>query len=109
MTAENTPVATVKPTLVVGIIVSDLASAKAFYGGVLGLKEDAPLQMPDGTTMIRFVSGTTTLKLRAFPHASKHPGPKVAVRHPASSPAPLRVPEWHSFPIPTRIRSSWSA
>jgi hypothetical protein len=34
MTAENTRVATVKPTLDVGIIVSDLASAKAFYGGV---------------------------------------------------------------------------
>jgi catechol 2,3-dioxygenase-like lactoylglutathione lyase family enzyme len=74
LTAENTHIQTIKPTLDVGIIVSDMDKAKAFYGGVLGLKEGPPLAMPDGTSMIRYLAGTTTLKLRAFPNAPKHPG-----------------------------------
>ena len=72
--AENAPIATTKPTLDVGIIVSDMDQAKAFYRGVLGLKETAPLPMPDGTSMIRYLSGTATIKLRAFPKAPKYPG-----------------------------------
>ncbi len=71
--AANAPIATVKPTLDVGIVVSDMDKAKAFYGGVLGLNETTPLPMPDGTTMTRYLSGTATIKLRAFPKAAKHP------------------------------------
>jgi predicted enzyme related to lactoylglutathione lyase len=66
------PMETVKPTLDVGIIVSDIEKSKAFYGGVLGLRETAPMKLPDGTTMTRYVSGTSTIKLRAFPNADKH-------------------------------------
>jgi glyoxylase I family protein len=72
--AANPPIPTTKPTLDVGIIVSDIANSKAFYGGVLGLKETAPLPMPDGTSMIRYQAGTAILKLREFPKAAKFLG-----------------------------------
>jgi catechol 2,3-dioxygenase-like lactoylglutathione lyase family enzyme len=68
------PVATIKPTLDVGIIVSDIDRSKAFYGGTLGLKETAPMQLPDGTTLTRYQMGTAILKLRAFPKAAKYSG-----------------------------------
>ncbi len=68
------PINAVKPTLDAGIIVTDIAKSKAFYGGVLGLKETSPMQLPDGTTVIRFQAGTAILKLREFPKAAKFPG-----------------------------------
>jgi len=71
--AQN-PVSTVKQTLDVGIIVSDLEKSKAFYGGVLGLKETSPLAMPDGSTMTRYQAGSAILKVRAAAKAAKYPG-----------------------------------
>lgn len=62
----------VKPTLDTGIIVSDIEKAKDFYGGVLGLKLAGTLPMPDGTTMFRYLSGTSTLKVRTAPKAIRH-------------------------------------
>lgn len=70
--AANLP--TTKPTLDVGIIVSDMDRSKSFYGCVLGLKETAPLPMPDGSSMIRYQAGTAILKLRAVPKATQYPG-----------------------------------
>ena len=63
-----------KPSLDVGIIVSDIDKAKAFYGDVLGLKATASLAMPDGSTMYRYQTGTSTVKLRAVPKAAKYSG-----------------------------------
>jgi catechol 2,3-dioxygenase-like lactoylglutathione lyase family enzyme len=72
--AETLPIETLKPSLDVGIIVSDIDKAKAFYGDVLGLKQTAILPMPDGSTMYRYQTGTSTVKLRAVPKASKYSG-----------------------------------
>ena len=71
MRAETAPIETTKATLDVGIIVSDIEKAKAFYGGVLGLAH-VTQAMPDGTTMYRFQSGSSSLKVRAFPKAAKY-------------------------------------
>ncbi len=73
MSSDTTPIELAKPTLDVGIIVSDLDQAKAFYGGVLGFKPAAPLPLPDGTALTRYTNGTSTIKLRAFPQAAKYP------------------------------------
>src|SRR2546430_12749907 len=72
--AETLPIETLKPSLDVGIIVSDIDKAKAFYGDVLGLKQTAILPMPDGSTMYRYQTGTSTVKLRAVPKAAKYSG-----------------------------------
>jgi predicted enzyme related to lactoylglutathione lyase len=72
--AEILPIETLKPSLDVGIIVSDIDKAKAFYGDVLGLKPTASLAMPDGSTMYRYQTGTSTVKLRAVPKAAKYSG-----------------------------------
>src|SRR6266478_6523689 len=72
--AETLPIETMKPCLDVGIIVSDIDKAKAFYGDVLGLKQTTVLPMPDGSTMYRYQTGTSTVKLRAVPKAAKYSG-----------------------------------
>jgi len=72
--AETLPIETLKPSLDVGIIVSDIDKAKAFYGDVLGLKQTAILPMPDGSTMYRYQTGTSTVKVRAIPKAAKYSG-----------------------------------
>lgn len=69
--AETMPIETTKASLDVGIIVSDIDKANVFYGEVLGLKHTTTA-MPDGTTMYRYQSGTSTLKVRAFPKAAKY-------------------------------------
>jgi glyoxylase I family protein len=74
MSSETTPIELVKSTLDVGIIVSDLDKAKVFYGEVLGFKPMAPIPLPDGTAITRFANGSSAIKLRAFPNASKYPG-----------------------------------
>jgi lactoylglutathione lyase len=74
MNAQEVPISMVKPTLDVGVIVSNMEKSRAFYGGILGLKETAALAMPDGTTMVRYQAGSAVLKLRAFPNAAKFPG-----------------------------------
>jgi catechol 2,3-dioxygenase-like lactoylglutathione lyase family enzyme len=65
----------VKPTLDVGIIVSDLEKAKTFYEEVLRLKPISPLPLPDGTALTRYTHGTSVIKLREFPNAPKYPAP----------------------------------
>ncbi len=72
--AETLPIETLKASLDVGVIVSDIDKAKAFYGDVLGLKQTAILQMPDGSSMYRYQTGTTTVKVRAIPKAAKYSG-----------------------------------
>ncbi len=69
--AQVTPIEIAKPTLDIGIIVSDMDKADAFYGKVLGL-ERSTMAMPDGSTMVRYRSGTSTIKLRALPKAAKY-------------------------------------
>ena len=68
----STSLGIVKPTLDTGIIISDVDKAREFYGQVLGLKLSGTLPMPDGTTMFRYLSGTSTLKVRAGPKAARH-------------------------------------
>jgi len=70
---DTSPIELSKATLDVGIIVSDLDKAKAFYGDVLGLKPAAPIPLPDGTVITRYTNGTSAIKLRAFPKAAKYP------------------------------------
>ena len=69
----QTPMETLKPTLDVGIIVSNIDHAKDFYGTTLGLKLAGTLPMPDGNTMYRYQAGTSTLKVRTAPRAARHP------------------------------------
>lgn len=57
---------TSKPGLDVGIVITDAAKAKDFYGGVLGLKEAGAFPLPTGGTMIRYQSGATTIKLLSY-------------------------------------------
>lgn len=66
------PFEMMKQTLDAGIIVSDIDKAKEFYGNVLGLKLAGTLPMPDGTTMFRYLSGTSTIKVRMAPKAAKY-------------------------------------
>ena len=73
MSTDTTPMELVKPTLDVGIIVSDLDKAKAFYGDALGFKPAAPIALPDGSVITRYTNGTSSIKLRAFPNAGKYP------------------------------------
>jgi lactoylglutathione lyase len=68
---SKAPLDTLKPTLDVGIIVSDIDKAMDFYGVVLGLKLAGRLPMPDGNTMYRFQAGTAILKVRTAPKATK--------------------------------------
>ncbi|MBX9600444.1 MAG: VOC family protein [Bryobacteraceae bacterium] len=71
-----TPMETLKPVLDIGIVVSDPAKAKEFYGEILGLKASATLPMPGGGEMQRFPFGGSTLKLvSAAPNAPKYAGP----------------------------------
>lgn len=72
---DTTPIELAKPTLDVGIIVSDLDKAKTFYGDVLGFKPAAPIPLPDGTVITRYTNGTSSIKLRAFPNAAAYPAP----------------------------------
>ena len=67
------PMEMLKPTLDVGIIVSNIDKAKDFYGSILGLKLAGTLPMPDGNTMFRYQAGTATLKVRTAPKAAKYP------------------------------------
>jgi len=55
-----------KPGLDVGILVSDAAKAKEFYGETLGLKHIGTLDMPNGGKMMRFQSGASVLKVIAY-------------------------------------------
>ena len=72
--SQSAPLDTLKPTLDVGVIVSDIDKAKEFYGGMLGLKLAGTLPMPDGNTMYRYQAGTATLKVRtATPKPAKYP------------------------------------
>ena len=70
--AQTSPMELLKPTLDVGIIVSDIDKAKNFYGTTLGLKLAGTLPMPDGNTMFRYQVGTATLKVRTAPKAAKY-------------------------------------
>ncbi len=64
-----------KPSLDVGLVVSSEDKTKEFYGGVLGLKEVAPLTLPDGGKMLRFQYGSTTIKALLYsPTPAKNPG-----------------------------------
>jgi catechol 2,3-dioxygenase-like lactoylglutathione lyase family enzyme/dienelactone hydrolase len=70
----TTGIEMLKPTLDAGIIVTDIEKAKEFYGTILGLKLAGTLPMPGGkTTMYRYLSGTSVLKVRtAEPVPPKH-------------------------------------
>jgi catechol 2,3-dioxygenase-like lactoylglutathione lyase family enzyme len=61
-----TGIETSKPGLDVGIVITDAAKAKDFYGGVLGLKEAGAFPLPTGGTMIRYQSGATVIKLLSY-------------------------------------------
>lgn len=71
--AQTATIETTKATLDIGIIVSNIDKANGFYGTVLGLAH-VTQPLPDGTTMYRYQSGTSTIKVRAFPKAAKYPG-----------------------------------
>lgn len=73
LASAQTPMEMLKPTLDVGIIVSDIDKAKEFYGTTLGLKLAGTLPMPDGNTMYRYQAGTATLKVRTAPRPAKYP------------------------------------
>ncbi len=67
-TPPNTPAfELLKPTIDVGLVVGDIAASRAFYAGIVGMKELPPLDTPDGAKMHRFQSGTSTIKLLAYP------------------------------------------
>ncbi|MEO8027694.1 MAG: VOC family protein, partial [Bryobacteraceae bacterium] len=55
-----------KPGLDIGILVSDAAKAKEFYGETLGLKHIGTIDMPNGGKMMRFQSGASVLKVIAY-------------------------------------------
>lgn len=57
-----------KPGLDVGVVVSDMARSKRFYGDALGLKPVAFPSIPlaGGGEMVRYASGSTDIKLRTF-------------------------------------------
>jgi catechol 2,3-dioxygenase-like lactoylglutathione lyase family enzyme len=65
-TVVSAAVETAKPGLDVGVVITDAAKAKDFYGGVLGLKEAGVIPLPTGGTMIRYQSGASILKLLAY-------------------------------------------
>jgi catechol 2,3-dioxygenase-like lactoylglutathione lyase family enzyme len=70
------PVEGIKPALDVGIVVTDQAKAREFYGEILGLKEAAPLPLPAGGEMLRFQFGGSTIKVLPAPaNAPKYAGP----------------------------------
>lgn len=56
-------VALTKDSIDLGIVVTDSASALAFYRDVLGLEHVADTPFPGGGTMHRMMCGTTVVKL----------------------------------------------
>lgn len=72
------PLALVKPTIDLGIVTTDRAASKAFYGGTLGLPELGELRM-DGFGISRFQVGDCVLKILEFdqPPAAKAAGGRL--------------------------------
>jgi glyoxylase I family protein len=73
-------VALTKDSIDLGIVITDVDAALAFYRDVLGLPLVGEMEMPGGGTMYRLMCGTTQLKL------VKHASPPAAVSAPGGIP-----------------------
>lgn len=64
-----------RPSINIVLAVDDGPAMREFYGDTVGLQEGPPIDMPDGTAMLRFRAGMSEIKLRVpnanLPH---HPG-----------------------------------
>jgi glyoxylase I family protein len=67
-TSAQMPFEMAKPGLDVGVVVSDMAKSRRFYGEVLGLKPVnlPPVPLAGGGELVRYASGSTDIKLRTF-------------------------------------------
>jgi glyoxylase I family protein len=65
--------------LQIGLTVSNVEAARAFYGGVLGLPEQPPVPIQAGIQRYAFSAGRTTIKLWRPPDTKRsHAGPPEA-------------------------------
>jgi len=65
--------------LQIGLTVSDVEAARAFYGGVLGLPEQPPVPIQAGILRYAFSAGRSTIKLWRPPETKRsHAGPPEA-------------------------------
>jgi catechol 2,3-dioxygenase-like lactoylglutathione lyase family enzyme len=68
LSAQTMPFEMAKPGLDIGIVVSDMAKARHFYGDILGLppNEAVPVPLPAGSEMAWYKAGATPIKLRVI-------------------------------------------
>jgi glyoxylase I family protein len=74
-------VALTKDSIDLGIVITDVDAALAFYRDVLGLDLGGEMALPGGGTMYRLMCGTSMIKL------IKHPQAPPAVAAPGGIPA----------------------
>lgn len=89
-----------KPSLNVVITVSDMAAAKEFYGGVLGLEPMPPVPFSDKTAAVFFPEAVVMERFRVGTHEIKLiPGLKSTKKHPGGMARGIGL-RMVNYPIP---------